>query len=257
MTRCETAEKILEYACEKENFINRADKKFIRTVFECGPSGYVGCSNECRGVGLLRRSGYMADIADYLLNLGAEKDRAIIEIKPVLCAFEKMKNTRSGHIIYYRIGKKMGVQAYADKIGISRRHCRRLYVKAMEEFLQHVIANGGASLVEKFEKQSNSTENTQNYITCEEKNAQNENCTANKKQRKIYSHPIKNEQNIFSDNIGKNANCSELCKFSHKFVSSYYHSGDYLNCDDCTAYSAEQCPDCCAKSCDKNSLNIA
>ncbi len=228
MTRCETAEKILEYACEKENFINRADKQFFRTALECGPSGYVGCSNECRGVGLLRRSGYMADIAEYLLKLGIEKDRAIIEIKPVLCAFEKMKNTRNGHIIYYRIGKKMGVQEYADKIGISRRHCRRLYVKAMEEFLNLVTFYGGAKLVEKFADatvfdESNEQKNANKASSC--------NST-----RKIYT-ARKSTEKIFN--------------------ASYHHSDDYLKENPCICTQktdvvpADCCADCC-EECKKN-----
>lgn len=232
MTRCETAERILEYACEKENFINRADKQFFRTVLECGPSGYVGCSNECRGVGLLRRSGHMADIAEYLLNLGIEKDRAIIEIKPVLCAFEKMKNTRNGHIIYYRIGKKMGVQEYADKIGISRRHCRRIYVKAMEEFLNLVTFYGGAKLVEKFADVAVSDENKGQKKTT--------NGSACNDTRKVYAARKSSDSNI---------------------RTPYHHSDDYLkenpciynkSTDDCPANC---CADCC-ENCKKNPCNL-
>lgn len=150
MTRWEAAEKILDYVRERESFINKIDRKFERIAFENGPSGYVGCSNECRGAGLRRRSGYMEDTAAYLTALGQEKDRAILELKPVVCAFEKMRGSRSGHIIYYRVGKKLGVQEYADKVGISRRHCRRLYIKAMDDLAKFIIFYGGQDLINKF-----------------------------------------------------------------------------------------------------------
>ena len=99
-----------------------------------------------RGAGLRRHSGYMEDTAA----LGQEKDRAIMELKPVVCAFEKLRGTRSGHIIYYRAGKKSGVQEYADKVGISRRHCRRLYIKAMDDLAKFIIRYGGQNLIDKF-----------------------------------------------------------------------------------------------------------
>ena len=103
-----------------------------------------------RGAGLRRRSGYMEDTAAHLTALGQEKDRAIMELKPVVCAFEKLRGTSSGHIIYYRAGKKLGVQEYADRAGISRRHCRRLYIKAMDDLAKFIIRYGGQNLIDKF-----------------------------------------------------------------------------------------------------------
>ncbi len=150
MTRWEAAEKILDYVRERESFIHKIDRKFEHIVFENGPSGYVGCSNECRGAGLRRRTGHMIDTVAYLTALGQEKDRAILELNPVVCAFEKLRGTRSGHIIYYRVGKKMGVQEYADKVGISRRHCRRLYIKAMDDLAKFIAFYGGQDLLDKF-----------------------------------------------------------------------------------------------------------
>lgn len=150
MTRWEAAEKVLDYVKERESFINKTDRKFERIVFENGPSGYVGCSNECRGSGLRRRTGHMEDTAEYLTALGQEKDRAILEIKPVVCAFERLRGTRSGHIIYFRAGRKLGVQEYADKVGISRRHCRRLYIKAMDDLAKFIAFYGGQDLLDKF-----------------------------------------------------------------------------------------------------------
>ncbi len=144
------AEEILNYAVETQDYIRKLDKQFEKIVFESGPSGYVGCSHECRGQGQRRRSGSMEDISKVLMRIGINKDKAIISIKPLIDAFEKMKRTRSGHVIYYRVGKKIGVQDYADRFGYSRRHSRRLYIRAMEDLYSILEENGGMSLIEKF-----------------------------------------------------------------------------------------------------------
>ncbi len=148
--KIDIAEKILLSLKEIEKCITDIDKRFEQVVFACGPSGYVGCSNECRGVGRRRRSGFMEDIATYLNNLGKKKDRLIISIRPVVLAFEKLKGTRSGHIIYHRIGRGMGVQEYGNKFGFSRRHVRRLYIKAMLDMYNALIENGGEELIKKY-----------------------------------------------------------------------------------------------------------
>lgn len=149
--RCETAEKILMFAKEAQRYINNVDKKFERVVFECGPSGYVGCSHECRGQGLRRRSGCMEDISNYLLRLGQNKDQMILLIRPVILAFENMSRTRSGHVIYYRCGKCLTVQQYADRFGYSRRHARRLYIKAMLDLYNNISRFDGKELISKFD----------------------------------------------------------------------------------------------------------
>ena len=108
MTRWEAAEKILDYVRERESFIHKIDRKFEHIVFENGPSGYVGCSNECRGAGLRRRTGHMIDTVAYLTALGQEKDRAILELNPVVCAFEKTsRNPKRSHYLLPR-GQKNG-----------------------------------------------------------------------------------------------------------------------------------------------------
>lgn len=99
--KCEIAERILSHVMEMEYYIRELDMRFEKTVFACGPSGYVGCSNECRGAGDRRRSGFMEDIAEYLNALGKKKDRVIISLKPVVQAFEELKGTRSGHVIFF------------------------------------------------------------------------------------------------------------------------------------------------------------
>ena len=124
--------------------------RFEKTVFACGPSGYVGCSNECRGAGDRRRSGFMEDIAEYLNALGKKKDRVIISLKPVVQAFEELKGTRSGHVIFFRVGKGLSVQEYADTFHYSRRHARRLYLQAMADFYQKLAKYDTEGLIEKF-----------------------------------------------------------------------------------------------------------
>lgn len=146
----ETAERLLAFAKEAEQYIRNIDKRFERTVFECGPSGYVGCSHECRGAGLRRRSGHTEDIVEYLYDLGKKKDQMILFLRPLVCAFDDMKRTRSGHIIYYCVGKGYSSQEYAQRFDYSRRHARRLYIKAMEDLYLYVMKNGGKSLLNKF-----------------------------------------------------------------------------------------------------------
>ncbi len=148
--KCEIAERILQHVMEMERYIHELDMRFEKTVFACGPSGYVGCSHECRGAGDRRRSGFMEDIAEYLNALGRKKDRVIISLKPVVQAFEALKGTRSGHVIFYRVGKGISVQEYADTFHYSRRHARRLYIKAMEDFYQKLIRYDTEGLVERF-----------------------------------------------------------------------------------------------------------
>ncbi len=147
---CEIAEKILLNLHEIEKYVHELDKQFERTVLSCGPSGYVGCSHECRGIGQRRRSGYMEDIAAYLNELGRKKDRMIIFIKPIVEAFERLKGTRSGHVIYNRIGKGMSVQEYGEKFGYSRRHSRRLYIKAMNDFYNTLLEYNGQEIIDKY-----------------------------------------------------------------------------------------------------------
>ena len=148
--KCEIAERILEYVTDLERYIHDIDKKFDAVVMSCGPSGYVGCSNECRGSGLRRRSAFMEDIAEYLNNLGRKKDSAIIALRPVAEAFEDMKYSKSGHVIYWRIGKGISVQEYAEKFKFSRRHSRRLYIKAMADLYDRIEKFNGHELIEKF-----------------------------------------------------------------------------------------------------------
>lgn len=146
----EIAEKIVKYAKGLEEYVHDIDIKFECTVFACGPSGYVGCSHECRGSGRRRRSGHMLDMASYLNDLGRKKDRAIITMRPVVLAFEELKNTRTGHIIYYRLGRNLSSQEYGERFGYSRRHSRRIYIKALNELYDAIYKNNGESLIEKF-----------------------------------------------------------------------------------------------------------
>lgn len=148
--KVEIVEDLLAYAIEAERYINNIDKRFERTIFECGPSGYVGCSHECRGAGLRRRSSYAEDIIDYLYEMGKKKDQMILFLRPLVCAFDDMKRTRSGHIIYYCVGKGLSSQEYAEKFDYSRRHARRLYLKAMEDLYCYILRNGGKTLLNKF-----------------------------------------------------------------------------------------------------------
>lgn len=148
--KCEVAEKILKNVSELEEKIRELDIRFERTVFASGPSGYVGCSHECRGMGQRKRSGSMESIAAYLNDLGRKKDRLILQLRPVADAFESMKGTKSGHVIFFRIAKGMSVQAYADKFGYSRRHARRLYIRAMADFYDALSAAGGAELIDRY-----------------------------------------------------------------------------------------------------------
>jgi|GEM_PF-6829560 hypothetical protein len=148
--KCEIAERILSHVMEMEYYIRELDMRFEKTVFACGPSGYVGCSNECRGAGDRRRSGFMEDIAEYLNALGKKKDRVIISLKPVVQAFEELKGTRSGHVIFFRVGKGLSVQEYADTFHYSRRHARRLYLQAMADFYQKLAKYDTEGLIEKF-----------------------------------------------------------------------------------------------------------
>lgn len=146
----ESAEALLDYAIQAQICINRIDAQYNRIVFECGPSGYVGCSNECRGSGLRRRSGSMMEIVDYLTELGKKKDRLIIFLKPLICAFEDMKNSRDGHIIYHMCGKGLSAQEYGEKFGYSRRHVRRMYIRALTDLYNNILRNDGDALLNKF-----------------------------------------------------------------------------------------------------------
>ncbi len=147
--KCEAAERVLLYAMETERLIWELDKRFERVAFSCGPSGYVGCSQECRGAGERRRTGFTEDIVEYLLKIGIKKDKLIISLRPLVEAFERMRKTRSGHVIYWCVGRGMSSQQYADKYKYSRRHARRLYIKAMSEFYDLLVDSGGKELIEK------------------------------------------------------------------------------------------------------------
>ena len=148
--RYQIVEDLLAYAIEAEQYIKSIDKRFEKTVLECGPSGYVGCSHECRGAGLRRRSGHTEDIVDYLYEMGKKKDQMILFLRPLVCAFDDMKRTRSGHIIYYCVGKGLSSQEYGERFNYSRRHTRRLYLKAMEDLFCYILRNGGKTLLNKF-----------------------------------------------------------------------------------------------------------
>lgn len=148
--KCEIAERILKNVSELEQKIRELDLRFEKTVMAAGPSGYVGCSHECRGMGQRRRSGSMEVIAAYLNDLGRKKDRLILLLRPVADAFDKMKKTKSGHVIYYRIAKGVSVQQYADAFGYSRRHARRLYIRAMADFYDALSSAGGDDLIRRY-----------------------------------------------------------------------------------------------------------
>lgn len=151
--KCEIAERILSHVMEMEHYIHELDMRFEKTVFACGPSGYVGCSNECRGAGDRRRSGFMEDIAEYLNALGKKKDRVILSLRPVVQAFEELKGTRSGHVIYFRVGRGLSVQEYADTFQYSRRHARRLYIQAMADFYQKLAKYDTGGLIKRFQQE--------------------------------------------------------------------------------------------------------
>lgn len=74
----------------------------------------------------------------------------IISLKPVVQAFEELKGTRSGHVIFFRVGKGLSVQEYADTFHYSRRHARRLYLQAMADFYQKLAKYDTEGLIEKF-----------------------------------------------------------------------------------------------------------
>ena len=148
--KCEVAERILKNISELEQKIRELDLRFEKTVMAAGPSGYVGCSHECRGMGQRRRSGSMENIAAYLNDLGRKKDKLILLLGPAADAFETMKGTKSGHVIFYRIGRGISVQEYADKFGYSRRHARRLYIRAMADFYDMLASCGGEELIKRF-----------------------------------------------------------------------------------------------------------
>ncbi len=148
--KCETAEKILKYATETEQLIQDLDRRFEYVAFSCGPSGYVGCSQECRGVGLRRRTGFTEDIANHLMAIGIKKDRLIICLRPIIETFEKLRRTRSGHVIYWCMGQGLSSKQYGEKYNYSRRHVRRIYIKAMSDFYDILEASGGHELIEKF-----------------------------------------------------------------------------------------------------------
>lgn len=95
----------------------------------------------------------MGDIAEYLNTLGRKKDRVIIGLSPVVQAFEALRGTRSGHVIFFRTGKGLSVQEYAQKFHYSRRHARRLYIQAMADFYQKLLQFNGEDLIETFRRE--------------------------------------------------------------------------------------------------------
>ena len=147
----ETAEKILAYAVNTEERIRRIDKKYTQTVYACGPSGYVGCSQECRGAGERRRSGCMETIVPYLESLLERKRALILSVMPVVEAFESLRGTRSAHVLYYCCGKQYSSQEYGKKFGYSRRHARRLYLRAMTDLYKRILLFQGEDLIQRFE----------------------------------------------------------------------------------------------------------
>jgi len=150
MEEYEIAERVIKYALNTEKMIHDIDKRFERIIYSCAPSGYVGCSQESRGSGDLRRTSFMSEIGECLTRLGQKKDRAIITLKPIVIAFERLKHTRSGHVIYWQIGKGLSTAEYGEKFNFSRRHARRLYIKAMQDLYTLLNENGGENLIEKF-----------------------------------------------------------------------------------------------------------